>query len=375
MEDIIVKFKNVHGDEYDYSLVDFTGRLNKVKINCKEHGIFYQTPAAHLQGQGCPGCGKIKRANGKKVSFEEFEFRARKIHGDKFSYDESSYRGIESPLRISCPTHGAYEQVGKTHLKTYGCPGCGNESTSNKLSLTREGFLEKAKKVHGDKFIYDKVLYSNNRTDVIITCLEHGDFTQKPNYHLLGNGCPLCGGTKKLTDDDFIVRSQAIHGDKYNYSLTDYQGNKKKVKIVCPEHGEFMQSPSHHLMGCGCPSCNESKGEKLISKILKEKNIIFVRQKRFPDCKNKAVLPFDFYLPDYNACIEFDGIQHFEPWRLKDSLKANLKLQKTQENDKIKNEYCQTNSIVLIRIKYNENIENKLNNFLDGSKQTNKETN
>ena len=152
--------------------------------------------------------------------------------------------------------------------------------------------------------------------------------------------------------------------------MIEYQGNKKKIKIICPTHGAFLQSPSHHMMGSGCPNCNESKGEKLISEILKEKSVTFVRQKRFDECKNKAVLPFDFYLPDYNTCIEFDGDQHFHPWRMKDLEVALLKLSKIQKNDEIKTAFCQANNIQLIRIKFDENINEKLDTFLNGNKQT-----
>ncbi len=369
-EDILIKFKEVHGDEYDYSNMIYKNRLTKIEIVCKEHGQFTQTPAAHISGQGCPECAKSKRAKGKRISFEEFISRAKKAHGDKFSYDEKSYSGIESPLKIICSSHGEFTQVGKTHLKSHGCPKCGNDSAFKKLSLSKEDFVEKAIEIHGNKFLYDKVIYSNNRTNVIITCKDHGEFIQKPNYHLLGNGCPSCGGTKKLTNEDFISKSQKVHDNKYDYKLIEYQGNKKKIKIICPTHGAFLQSPSHHMMGSGCPNCNESKGEKLISEILKEKSVTFVRQKRFDECKNKAVLPFDFYLPDYNTCIEFDGDQHFHPWRMKDLEVALLKLSKIQKNDEIKTAFCQANNIQLIRIKFDENINEKLDTFLNGNKQT-----
>lgn len=370
-EDILIKFKKVHGDEYDYSNMKFENRLIKVDIECKTHGLFRQTPAAHISGQGCPECAKSKRAISKRVSFDDFILRANKIHGDKFIYDKKSYCGIESVLNISCPIHGEFTQVGKTHLKSNGCPKCGNESTSNKLSLTIEEFVERAIEVHGDKFDYDKVVYSNNRTPVIITCREHGDFLQKPNYHLSGNGCPTCGGTKSLTTQYFIEKSNFIHENSYDYSKVYYQGNKKKVIIICSIHGEFEQSPSHHMRGSGCPHCKESKGEKLIAKILKEKNITFVRQKRFSDCKNKAVLPFDFYLPEYNACIEFDGEHHFKPWRLKDCKKAELKLERIKENDNIKTFFCELNKIKLLRIKFDEEIEVEINAFLNECKQKN----
>ncbi|HIP31401.1 MAG TPA: hypothetical protein EYG86_01425 [Crocinitomicaceae bacterium] len=297
MKDILIKFKKVHGDDYNYSHMNYKDRLTKITIGCKVHGDFMQTPAAHLSGQGCPECGKLKRRINKRISFEEFELRAKNKHGDKFSYDKKSYIDIESPFKIKCPEHGKFLQSPKVHIKGHGCPDCGNKSTSTKLSLTHQEFLKRAVGVHGNKYLYDNSKYINNRSSVIITCRKHGVFNQKPNYHLLGNGCPKCGGTNKLSTVEFIQKSNFIHDFKYDYSKSKYINSKEKIKITCSKHGDFMQSPSHHMRGSGCPVCNESKGEKLISKILKEKSVNFVRQKRFKDCKNKAVLPFDFYLP------------------------------------------------------------------------------
>jgi len=365
MKDILIKFKKVHNDEYDYSKVNYKNRLSKVDILCRVHGKFSQTPAAHLSGQGCPECGKLKRIISKRISFEEFILRTKEKHGDKFIYDKNSYIDIESPCIIECPEHGEFKQSPRSHLKSLGCPKCGNDSTSRKLSLTQHEFLDRAHSVHGNKYSYDKSKYTNNRSTIIITCHKHGDFSQRPNYHLLGNGCPECGGTRKLSIEEFIQRSSLIHENKYDYSKSDLINSKKKVLIICSEHGEFMQSPSHHMKGIGCPVCNESKGEKLIAKILKEKSVNFVRQKRFRDCKNKAVLPFDFYLTDYNTCIEFDGEQHFFLWRMKDTNKAKEKLKKIQINDSIKTKFCKNREINLLRIKFDENIENKLKELFD----------
>lgn len=365
MKDVLIKFKKIHGELYDYSHMDYKSRLTKVKIVCKEHGDFLQTPAAHMRGQGCPECGKLKRRLNKRISFEDFELRAKEKHGNKFIYDKKSYIDIKTPFAIECSEHGRFLQSPKVHLKGCGCPGCGNKSTSIKLSLTPQEFLKRADDVHGDKYLYYKSNYVNNRTPIIITCKIHGDFSQKPNYHLLGNGCPKCGGTNKLSIEDFIDRSNFIHDFKYDYSKSKYVNSKNKIEIICPKHGNFMQSPSHHMRGCGCPICNESKGEKLISKILKEKNINFVRQKRFKECKNKAVLPFDFYLIDLNVLIEFDGAQHFYTWRLKNTDAAKLKLKKTQINDSIKTKFCKNMGIELLRIRFDENIKNKLYKLLN----------
>ena len=132
------------------------------------------------------------------------------------------------------------------------------------------------------------------------------------------------------------------------------------VKIICPEHGEFNQTPNKHLNGRGCPKCRYSKGEKKIYSILVKKDIKFETQKKFIDCKYKRFLKFDFYIPHINTCIEFDGEQHTRPinyWG------GEKEFKKTQKRDQIKNEYCEKNNIKLYRIKYNENIE-KILNFL-----------
>ena len=365
-KDILLKFKTIHGNLYDYSNVNYKHRLEKVKILCKQHGAFEQTPAAHMVGQGCPLCGSIKRKNKKRISFDEFVFRAKQKHGDKYTYFDDSYLAIESPCKIICPIHGEFIQVPKGHIKGYGCPKCGKIETGKKLSSNSFEFIQKARKLFVDKFKYEKVVYVNNITPVIIICPEHGEFSQKPNYHLLGNGCPECGGTKRLTQEEFIEKSNFTHNNKYDYSKVNYKNNKTKVIIICKKHGEFTQSPSHHMNGSGCQRCNESKGEKLIQYFLNKMNINFDREKRFDGCRHRKKLPFDFYLPDYNMCIEYDGEQHFETWRMSNSESAKKRLEEIKTRDKIKTDFCQNNNISLCRIKYTDNIEFKLKKAISG---------
>ena len=121
--------------------------------------------------------------------------------------------------------------------------------------LTTEIFIEKAKKIHGDTYNYSKVNYVNNRTKICIICPIHGEYWQAPNAHLRGQGCPTCGGTKKLTTQEFIEKACEIHGTKYDYSKVNYVDAKTKVCIICPDHGEFWQLPDYHLKSYGCPKC------------------------------------------------------------------------------------------------------------------------
>lgn len=119
----------------------------------------------------------------------------------------------------------------------------------------KEKFIATASVIHNNKYLYDDILYVNNKTKVKIICPEHGEFWQRPDNHISGQGCPQCGGTKKLTKDEFIAKSREIHGDKYDYSKVEYINNSTKVCIICPEHGEFWQRPSLHMNGSGCPHC------------------------------------------------------------------------------------------------------------------------
>ena len=159
----------------------------------------------------------------------------------------------------------------------------------------------------------------------------------------------------------FIIRCKEIHNNKYDYSLVDYVDYITKVKIICPKHGVFKQSPIDHWKQSGCPSCNESKGEQSIRKILTDRFISFEGQKRFPNCKNKYTLPFDFYLPDYNLCIEYNGEQHYKPNKHFGGEKTLINVQK---NDNIKINFCKLNDINLLIIRFDENILEKLNIFM-----------
>lgn len=141
---------------------------------------------------------------------------------------------------------------------------------SNKT--TQEEFISKAREVHGDKYDYSKVEYKGNKNKVCIICPEHGEFWQLPSSHLKGAGCPNCSGNKKYTTKEFIEKARKIHGDKYDYSKVEYVNSETKVCIICPEHGEFWQKPARHLMGQGCPNCWHIKKEYKFNLLQEFKN-------------------------------------------------------------------------------------------------------
>jgi hypothetical protein len=212
--------------------------------------------------------------------------------------------------------------------------------------LTVEDFVKRAKEVHGSKYDYSQVDYVDIKTRVNIICPIHGEFNQTPDSHIHNHECPECGIINRrksvmISKSNCVKNFFDIHGSLYDYSLVEYVHSKQKVKIICKKHGMFEQTPHKHTLGDGCPKCKSSRGEIKIENWLVNNQINFVTQKRFSDCKNKKPLPFDFYLPEHNTCIEFDGIQHFKiSRRSKDESKNVNIFELTQLHDKMKDEYC-----------------------------------
>ncbi len=416
-EDVIQQFKNVHGDRYDYSLVEYINSAKKVAIICPEHGEFEQTPNSHLNGRGCSKCAYIRKFDTQEKIIEEFK----NAHGNKYDYSLVKYTSGKKYVKIICPEHGVFEQFADNHKIGSGCQKCSydkkrftkehvtkqfrevhgdkydyslveyiNDNTKIKINCSKHGifkqtpqnhkngrgclgchktdletFIKESNFIHNKFYNYDKVVYNIAAEKVTIVCPIHGDFEQSPASHKIGQGCPTCSNeNRKLTTENFIEKSNIVHGNKYDYSKVDYTYNRNPVLIGCPKHGYFFQSPRTHLAGSSCPICRESTGESSIRVFLEKHEIFFEREKMYPDCIDVKKLKFDFYLPDFNICIEYDGIQHFKPV---DVFGGREEFLQRQKKDKIKNLYCEDKNINLIRISYLEkdNIESILKNKLD----------
>lgn len=354
-EDFIKKANSIHNNFYDYTLVEYKNNKTKVKIVCPKHGIFEQQPINHTHGQGCPKCGFEKSSASCRKSKDNLIKDFQKIHNDIFDYSLVEYKNNNQKIKIICKKHGIFEQTPHSHINGHGCPKCAIEYKSKKLSKTTYDFINNSKIKHNNFYIYDKSIYINSKTKIIVTCPNHGDFKTIPPHHLNGVGCPKCSGNYVKTNEEYISECEKIHNKKFDYSLTLYKNIKSKIEIICPLHGVFSQNAGHHLNGHGCPKCNSSKGESEIRLYLENLNIEFEEQKRFNECRNKKPLPFDFFLLKKNICIEYDGIHHYEP------IRGIKQLEITKNNDNIKNIYCKNNNIELIRIKYTEtNIQNIL---------------
>ena len=191
-EEWVASARKVHGDKYDYSKVEYVNNHTKVCIICSEHGEFWQTPSAHLQGQGCPKCANETNGGRKRLSISSFIKKAREVHGDKYDYSKVEYDGAHTKVCIICPEHGEFWQTPNEHKKGCGCPNCSFENTGDRCRSSLVEFIKKARKLHGDKYNYSNVEYVNSRIKVCIICSEHGEFWQSPNKHLIGSGCPKC---------------------------------------------------------------------------------------------------------------------------------------------------------------------------------------
>ncbi|MFA5733351.1 MAG: hypothetical protein WC934_15300, partial [Acidithiobacillus sp.] len=339
-EEFTRKAKLVHGDKYNYSLVNYTGNKIKVKIICKKHGEFEQSPAKHLAGQNCIKCINEKSSKKYSSTIEEFIQKAKLVHGDKYDYSLVNYVGSVIKVKIICPIHGKFEQRPDKHLYGQGCQEC-----YGKKKFTLNKFIEKAKLIHGDKYNYSKVEYKNIFIKIKIICPIHGEFEQAPVNHLKGYGCVKCSPYAKLTN--FVDRAKLIHGNKYNYSLVNYVNNKTKVRIICPIHGEFKQKPYHHLNKFGCQKCfydnDVSVAHHEIIDYLKQFKInnILIND-------HELIKPneLDIYLPDTNVAIEYNGV-YYHSYNKLESFKEKYKHYNKTSN-------CFDKGIKLIQIFENE---------------------
>ena len=283
----------------------------------------------------------------KKKTKEEFIKAAKEKHGDKYDYSKVNYVGALTKVCIICTKHGEFEQRPADHIKGKGCPTCGGKMSRKNRSSSKEDFIIKARKVHGEKYDYSKVEYVNNKTKLCIICPEHGEFLQTPSSHLQGKGCQKCGvenRSKKRTlkKEEFIKNGCEKHGDKYDYSKVKYVNARTKVCIICLEHGEFWQIPTEHIQGKGCQKCNLSHLERSVINYLDEVGITYDYQKRFDWLGRQSL---DFYLPDYNIGVECQGIQHFESVEY---FGGNKGFKKTLERDKRKKALCEKHDVKLL---------------------------
>lgn len=260
-DQFIAKARQVHGDRYDYSKVQFRNTKTKIIVVCKRHGIFDVTPDNHMRGKGCPSCGRERQKDSHRKDASTFIEEARSVHGDHYDYSRVAYHQARAKVEILCPEHGSFWQTPDSHLRGSRCRKCNDEQTGKRLSWDTTEFLRHAQEKFGDRFDYSRVSYVDAWTPITIICPEHGEFRQTPVAHLHGtHGCPKCAHSRvnesrRLSTDEFLRRARETHGDRYDYSQIQCTDSKSKVTIRCHKHGAFNQTAGEHLAGKGCRKC------------------------------------------------------------------------------------------------------------------------
>lgn len=346
MEEIIKRFKEKHGDKYDYSKVIYVKMHSKVEIVCKKHGSFYQSPQSHLKGCGCPKCAIEKRKRKSNDTLENFLKKAENIHNGRYDYSKVNYIDSKTKVCIICPKHGEFYQKPNDHLNGRGCKKCYDERRGESQRSCKDEFIDKANKIHNGKYDYSKVEYVNTHTKVCIICPEHGNFFIEPASHLSGRKCNECSKIdrakhKTMTTEEFVNKAKIVHGKKYDYSVTNYEGIYNIVNIICPIHGIFSQIASYHLSGNGCQLCaqemKESTSERNLFQFVSENyDGIIMKNYRKILSGNREL---DIYVPSLKLAIEFDGLFWHSS---KNKTPSNYHLNKTVE--------CKEKGIKLIHI-------------------------
>lgn len=287
-----------------------------------------------------------------KDTTETFIEKAKIKHGNKYDYSKVYYIDSKTKVCIICPKHGDFSQRPNDHLVGKGCKKCYNERRGETQRSNKATFIEKANNIHNNKYDYSKVNYVNTHTEVCIICPIHGEFFVEPASHLSGVQCKECAKiemakNKTLTNEAFISKAKNVHGEKYDYSLTKYNGIYNAVEIVCPTHGAFKQVASYHLSGNGCPKCKRSRLEDEIEQFLIKNHIEFIPQYRQTWLGLQSL---DFYIPSKNIAIECQGEQHFKPINI---FGGECAFKHRQTLDKNKFDRCKEHNI---RILYYSNL-------------------
>jgi very-short-patch-repair endonuclease/Zn ribbon nucleic-acid-binding protein len=336
------KLKNIHGDKYE-CLDEYINKLNKIKVRCNlkpEHGIFETTSAELLyRKRGCPKCGWETRKNKKDINF--LHNLAKSRNGKCLS---EKYFKISTKYKWQCENgHVWYATAMNVFKQNQWCAICCGNSSHDINWLKNLGIKNKLKCL--------SEVYINNDTEYEWMCERGHKFKEKSRIIITNAKCQQC-----KNEDNFKSLKDLALKNNGKLISENYIGLEHNYEWQCERGHNWKAMPKSIRKTSWCPICKESKGEKEVAKVLKNNKIVYIKQYNFNNCVYKRKLKFDFYLPEYNLCIEYDGIQHFNVY---ENNIYTRKFQETQLKDQIKNKYCKDNNIKLIRIPYTEykNIE------------------
>lgn len=324
-EELVRRFNEKHNNKYTYPLFDYTNYRDKIKIICGEHGVFEQRIGDHMAGKGCRKC----HSKSISLNFEEVVKRANEIHNFEYEYLEDGYVNTASNIKIKCKKHGIFEQSVHIHIyQESKCPKCQRSKLRNNI----ENVLKELNEKHNNKYEYPDFEYTGRHQKIKIICPIHGEFEKNLARHKHGQGCSKCSNIQmSLTQEEALTKFEEVHNYRYDYSEVEYVNYLTKVKIKCLIHGEFWQTPQHHISGSGCQSCAKNRVSET------EKELFEYIKTLYEDStlNNYNIISpkeLDIFIPSLNKAIEFNGkfwhysSEHFKPG--KHALKSNLCRQK-----------------------------------------------
>jgi hypothetical protein len=269
-EMFIEKSNEKHKYKYDYSKVKYVSCSEKVEIICKKHGSFWQAPAPHFRGIGCPICKRENISKALSYSFEKWDELLNKKHNNLYSYVNNFTE--DKKLEIHCKKHGVFFQLPSIHLLGHGCPKCANEFNSIRSFKTQEETIVDFKKSHGDLYDYSFVVYRSAKEKVEIKCKEHGSFWQTPNDHKSGYGCPYCSQIRSHQEKevcDFIKELDESIVENVRYIIPP-----KEIDIFVPNKNLAIEFNGNYWHSFNKEETEKEKNYHANKTILcKEKNI------------------------------------------------------------------------------------------------------
>lgn len=383
-EEFIEKSKKMYGEKDNYENTIYINSRSNIRFKCnicKEE--IEQNANDYLKGKrkfcNCDKIEKIKYSNNlvpkiinntsylycekhdnlfkytisKTCSFcskeqKEISKIENKYHYN-YDYSKSNFKNKSFKTTVICKKHGDFKISEEYLMKGGKCPMCLKEENK---SIQNDTFNDKVKKIYKNKYTICSE-YKGVYEPIKIKCNVCGRKETIIATNLI-NKIKRCGGcdfTKEITKEIFLQRANIVHGNKYKYDLNNLNGSHSKIKVFCKEHEIWFEQIAYsHLQGHGCKICNESLGEKTIRVFLETNNIKYKYEKKYKDLKDIKCLSYDFFIPDKNLLIEFNGIQHYK--FCSDFHETFHDFHRQLHHDWLKRKYTRDNNINLLTISY-----------------------
>ncbi|PWT39112.1 hypothetical protein DKZ22_11745 [Limosilactobacillus reuteri] len=343
-EEFLYEVKNLVGNEYT-PLDKYVTAQTKIRMRHNKCGNIWEIkPYSFLSGKRCPSSTCIRK--NECISQQDFDEEIKKLVGDEYIF-VGEYKGAHTPILCRhnyCQYEWKIRPANFIH-RDVRCPKC-QHNIQNKDT---DYFRKEVKNLVGDEYVV-MTAYTRSQNKIMMRHNVCGyQWGIKPYSFLRGARCPKCSGVLKKNTEIFRREVYELEEESYTV-LGEYVTAQTKIRMRHNKCGNIWEiKPYSFLSGKRCPRCRSSHGELSIENWLKRNGYFYIPQKKFPGCKDKHSLPFDFYIPSVNLIIEYDGMQHYQPVEFFGGIES---FRRNSRHDAIKNKYCEDHNINLLRIPY-----------------------